>query len=404
MKVIISVGGQFHAFALACQLHKANALEKLITSSPFFKVRKIGIPLVKIKSRPLKEIIYRGWELMPSYIRKRYNQQYLACELFDRGARRQIKDCDLLVGWSSFCLHSLREAKRRGAITIVERGSSHILHQTKILEDEYERFVGKVVITHPKTIRKELDEYEEADYVSIPSQFVRRSFLQQGFSKEKLIQVPYGVDLSGYRQVTKEDGVFRVIFAGNICLRKGIHYLLKAFSELKLPGSEMLLIGSVSEEMKPFLKQYEGTYTWIGKQPPKKLYRYYSQGSVFVMPSIEEGLAMVQLQAMACGLPLICTTNTGGEDIIEDGKDGFVIPIRDVEALKEKLLFLYRHPALRRAMGESAKKKVEQGFSWDDYGRRMIENYRIILEGDEEKQRAKVLRIRKCMKSGVDRE
>lgn len=88
---------------------------------------------------------------------------------------------------------------------------------------------------------------------------------------------------------------------------------------------------------------------------------------------------MVQLQAMACGLPLICTTNTGGDDLIEDGKQGFVIPIRDVEALKENLLYLYRRPEACREMGRSAEARVRGHFTWDDYGRRTMENYRRIM-------------------------
>ena len=95
--------------------------------------------------------------------------------------------------------------------------------------------------------------------------------------------------------------------------------------------------------------------------------------------SIEEGFAMVMPQAMACGLPIICTSNTGGEDIVRDGIDGFIIPIRDVEALKEKILFMYKNPERRREMGESARLRVQSGFSWDNYGAKMIGEYRKVL-------------------------
>jgi len=88
---------------------------------------------------------------------------------------------------------------------------------------------------------------------------------------------------------------------------------------------------------------------------------------------------MVQPQARACGLPVICTTNTGGEDIVRDGKDGFVIPIRDVEKLKEKLVYLYENPEICWKMGESAKQRVSQGFTWDDYGDKIIKLYADIL-------------------------
>ena len=127
--------------------------------------------------------------------------------------------------------------------------------------------------------------------------------------------------------------MFRVVWCGTLCVRKGIHYLLQAFHELDLKNSELILIGAIDEDFKLFLDKYKKTnIKALGPKPQKTLPRYYSQGSIFVHPSIEEGLSMVQLEAMACGLPLICTTNTGGEDIITDEKDGFVVPIRDVRA------------------------------------------------------------------------
>ncbi len=82
---------------------------------------------------------------------------------------------------------------------------------------------------------------------------------------------------------------------------------------------------------------------------------------------------------MPGGLPVICTKNTGGEDIIRDGKDGFIIPIRDVEALKEKIMYLYDNRDICNEMGQLAKERVSKGFTWDDYGDRMIAKFRDIL-------------------------
>ena len=286
------------------------------------------------------------------------------------------------MGWSSFALHSLRKAKQRGMVTVLDRGSSHIAYQNKILKEEYDQFGVQpeaFQLPHPKIIEKEIKEYEEADYIAISSSFVRRSFLEYGVPEGKLIQVPYGVDLSQFRQMPKEDSVFRVVFVGGMTLRKGVHYLLQAFAELNLPHAELLLVGTLNEEMKPFFKKYEGIFKWIGHVPQKELYRYYSQGSVFVIMSIEEGGAMVQAQAMACGLPVIFTPNTGGEDFIRDGVDGYMVPIRNVEKLKEKMLYLYEHQDFARRMGEKAKERVRSGFTWDDYGKKMIAAYEKIL-------------------------
>ncbi|MBI5401669.1 glycosyltransferase family 4 protein [Candidatus Wolfebacteria bacterium] len=380
MKIIVSVGGRFHAFNLSQQLFKRGYLEQLITSYPKFEVVKYGIPKNKVNSVLIKEIIERGWKKFPRFIRERWDPQYFIHEIYDWMASMKIHKADIFVGWSSFSFHSLRKARGKGAIIVIERGSSHIVYQNDILKEEYEKFGLKLKLPHRKIIEKELREYEEADYIAIPSSFVRRTFLEKGVSADKLIQVSYGVDLSAFRQIPKTDDVFRVVFVGGMTLRKGVHYLLRAFSELNLPNSELLLIGSITDEIKPFFKKYEGKFKWIGPVPQKELYKYYSQGSVFVMPSIEEGLAMVQPQAMACGLPVVCTTNTGGEDIIKDGIDGFVIPIRDIERLKEKLLYLYKNSEICVKMGQFAKERVDSGFTWDDYGEKTVKAYELILK------------------------
>lgn len=380
MKVSISVIGRFHLFNLAQQLLKKGYLNQLITSYPKFEVVKYGIPRNMASSVLIKEILERGWRKLPKFLKRIYNPQHLIHEIFDILASFYLRSgADIVIGGPRV----IKKAKSFRAIAIAERGSSHILYQNKILKEEYEKYgirTEPFMLPHPKIIEDELKMYEEADYISVPSSFVKRTFLEYGFPESKIIQVPYGVDLSDFRQIPKVDGIFRVVFAGGMTLRKGVHYLLKAFSELNLPNSELMLIGAINDEIKPFFEKYEEKFNWIGPKPQKELHKYYSQGSVFVIMSIEEGLAMVQPQAMACGLPVICTTNTGGEDIVRDGIDGFVIPIRDIKALKEKIVYLYEHPEKMEEMGRSAMERVKNGFTWDDYGDKMIKEYEKIIK------------------------
>lgn len=382
MRVTVSVGGRFHAFNLALQLAQRGHLSRLITSYPISRAAAYGIPHKLIRSVIGKEILKRGWDALPRQVRFLWNPDFFINTYFDHRAARLLPACDLLVGWANQSLQTLRKAALQGTVTVLERGSSHIKYQNDLLREEYERWGIKgsgALLPHPRIIEKELQEYSEADYVSIPSLFVKRTFLEKGFPESRLLHVPYGVDLGEFRKIPKADEKFRVIFAGGMSLRKGVHYLLQAFAELKLPNSELLLLGGMSDEIVPFFKKYEGLYRYIGKVPQRELHAHYSQGSVFAMMSIEEGLALVQPQAMACGLPVIATTNTGAEDVVRDGKDGFIISIRNVEALKEKLTYLYENPEVCRAMGESARQHVASGFTWDDYGKKIISEYQRIL-------------------------
>lgn len=381
MKVTISVKGRFHAFNLAKELQNRTSLERLITSYPIFEVTKYGIDRHKILSLPAHELMERAWRKLPSQFSNAWDARYSFCEWYDKHVARKLYDGpDIFVGWSSFSLHSMRSAKQIGCATVLERGSSHIVHQRDILMEEYQRHGLRGEIPHPRIVEKEMREYEETDFISVPSRYVKRSFLKNGISERKIIHVPYGVDLTNFYPAPRQDDIFRVIHCGTLSIRKGVHYLMQAFSELSLPRAELWLIGSMTEEIKPFYAKFTSEkIIHKGPFPQRELYKFYSQGSVFVLASIEEGLAMVQAQAMACGLPVICSTNTGGEDIVRDGIDGFIVPIRDINALKEKILYFYDHPDVCANMGRSAIERVRSGFTWSDYGKNIAAHYQSII-------------------------
>jgi len=169
MKATVSVKGRFHAFYLARELQHHGYLHRIITSYPVFETAKYGVERNKIKSLFVHEA-ERVWRKAPRRIQGFFNSQWVVSEAFDLHASLHIPEAtDLFVGWSSFSLHSLSRAKRLGANTIVERSSSHILHQRDVLREEYGRFGSKARVAHPKIVEKELVEYADADYISIPS-------------------------------------------------------------------------------------------------------------------------------------------------------------------------------------------------------------------------------------------
>ena len=377
MNVNIALWGRFHGFNLAQQLQKRNVLNRLITTYPTFKAVEFGMEPSSVQSLLYLEILSRGWAKLPNRVKAARNLQLFWLEWFDRDVVKNLEEgFDIFVGWSGACFWSMQKAKEMGAMTIIERGSSHMAYQTQILEEEYDRWGLKFTGTHPGIYEREIQSYAECDRIAIPSLFVKRTFLEKGIPESKLIHVPYGTSLTEFYPIAKEDNIFRVIHCGGITLRKGVQYLLQAFYELNLPDAELWLVGSLDPELEPFLAKYQSDKIILkGKQPQNQLRWFYSQCSVFCIASVEEGLAMVQPQAMACGLPVIHTTNTGGEDIVRDGVDGFCIPIRDVEAIKEKILFFYENSDLRTAMGENALERAKTSLSWDDYGENIANAY-----------------------------
>lgn len=377
MRVVISAGGKFEAFHLAAEMHRRGHLEKIITSYPRFVVDDGSLPDAKISCLPLPELLARCIALTP--LARTLPGNRWKTIWFDRWASRSIGNPDLFVCWASFALDSISVARQAGAQVIINRGNAHILSQEEILREEYHRFDYKTNPVDPVLKERMLAEYDCTDYIVVPSEYVRRSFLSRGVAARKVFTVPLGADLTLFRPQEKKDDVFRVIFVGGITLRKGIPYLLNAVAQMKLPKFELVLVGSYEPEMRPILAKYEAYFENAGRVRQGKLPEFYSQGSLFVLPSVEDGFGMVVVEAMACGLPVLCTDHTGAADIIRDGVDGFVVPARNVEALKEKIIYLYEHEDERRGMGLSAKNRAHE-FTWHKYGDRMDLAYRRIIE------------------------
>jgi len=269
-------------------------------------------------------------------------------------------------------LHAMRRAKKLGMVTILDRGNTHIQYQADLLQEEYARLGLSYSLFGQRAIRKSLQEYEEADYIAVLSTFAKKSFLEKGIPEHKLLVIPPGVDITMFTPVKKQDNVFRIIYCGPVCVKKGIHYLLNAVKDLGIANIELCIIGEISYEFEGLLEKYKGYFKHIGYVPRNKLAYYFSQGSVFVLPSLEEGFGKVVIEAMACGLPVIVTENTCAHDVVRDGIDGFVVPIRDSGALKEKILYLYEHENARRQMGESAQVRAREQFSEEAYVERFI--------------------------------
>jgi glycosyltransferase involved in cell wall biosynthesis len=287
---------------------------------------------------------------------------------------------DALSSWGADLAPVLHRA---GARYVCSRGSSHIEFQQEILEDEFARWAAPSPPRFPRwLVERELAEYAAADAIAVPSQFVLRTFLERGVPAEKLHRCPYGVDLSRFSPRPRADDRFRVLFVGSVSIRKGIGYLLEAVRPLVCAGQlELWLVGAVAPDARPLLARHADLFVHQGFVPPERLADTYSQGSVLVLPSVEEGLGRVQAQAMACGLPVIATRNTGAEDLLTDGREGFIVPIRDRGAIRERLEWMLEHPDERQAMGAAALRRVASLGGWADYGAAIERMYLGLLGG-----------------------
>ena len=373
LKVCVGSPGRFHTFDLARQLERNGLLQRLFTGYPRSKVN--GLSLDRVSTYPWLTLAAHGaGRLGIQSIQRSLNWPLI--KTFDSWLSRRLEPCDIFHCLSSFGVASHRVAKARyGALTICDRGSSHIQFQDEILREEYFKLGMPYRPIDPRVIERELIEYKECDIIFVPSRFVQRSFIDKGVAAEKLRVISYGVDLEMFRPAQKDDKVFRIIYVGELSVRKGIHYLLEAASRFPEKEVEVWLIGAALPEARDLLTRYEGRFRHFGVIPRNDLYRFYSQGSVFVIASIEEGLALVQAQAMACGIPVIATMNTGAEDLFTNGVEGFIVPIRDVDAIAEKIAHLLSRSNEREMMGQAARKRVAEIGGWDSYGQKVLSAY-----------------------------
>lgn len=374
--VSVAGGGRFHIFELAHELQERGVLQKLYTSYPRWRVPEVDSNYLKTAAWLSLPLIGLG-RIGLHRLQERFYP--ITNRAFDRWLSYILEQSDIFHCMSGYGFRSHQTAKKKyGSITICDRASAHIEIQRDLLVEEYNRW-GIPHGWSDRAIELDLQEYEECDLITTPSNFVKRTFLEKGFSADRLAVVPFGVDVTLFRPLPKTDTVFRVIYVGTLNLQKGIPYLLDAFAGMKLSNFEVWLIGTETEEIQGVLSMYSGPFKYLGFIPRSQLSQYYSQGSVFILPSIQDGYGMVQSQAMACGLPVIATTNTGAENLFTNGVEGFIIPIRDAQAIREKVLFLYENSQVRDEMASRALECAQNLGAWCKYGDEMMKVYESLL-------------------------
>jgi glycosyltransferase involved in cell wall biosynthesis len=377
MRIVQTVFGVFHHFNLARELERRGHLERVYSTWPWRRLRREGLAHSLVETYPWLHVAEYALGRSPIDLRWLSDELGYANALaFDRWTEKRLKHLkqrpDALIGISGSSLGTGAWLQREGGVFICDRGSTHQRYQQQIIEEEYALWgVTRPVSDERDTVREEAI-YRQADAITVPSSFVARSFVEMGVSAEKVHTIPYGVRLEHFRPVAEPaEGEFNVLFAGAPGLRKGVPYLLQAFANLKHPRKTLRIAGYIQENLKGALKRLpKENVEFLGPIRQAELVEQMSRSHVLVLPSIEEGLALVQAEAMACGCPVIGSTNSGGDDLYTDGIEGFIVPIRDAQAIADRLQLLADEPALQRTMGAAALRRVHSMGGWTEYGDR----------------------------------
>jgi len=257
---------------------------------------------------------------------------------------------------------------------------SKILFQFHPQADFVKELFQEEIQLNPKAIKTLNQEYEFslsneelevlssevklANHFLCASSLTKKSLVFKGISEDKIKVIPYGVDTSRFTfsERTKSE-IFKVIFIGSLNQRKGITYLLDALSQMNNVELTIVTRGIYDESL---IQNYSFPIHVVIDVPHEKLQDELHKAHCFVLPSILEGFGQVILEAMATGIPVIATENTAAIDIIENNVDGFITPIRDIQAIKESLEKLQSDFSFTQAMGKAAYEKAKI-FTWEKF-------------------------------------
>jgi glycosyltransferase involved in cell wall biosynthesis len=307
------------------------------------------------------------------YVSEQFDNRYHSERLFDFFAARAVTDTGIHLHHTPGYLRTLRAGNQSGNRTVVKATTEYAASHHRRVAKEYER----LGIALPKSVTSERhvelrdQTLRECDQILAISSFVKESLVDAGFPSEKISVTPLGISTEEYPTISDnaDEELFTVLYIGSVTLGKGIPYLLEAWKENGWEtddNAQLLLCGEISPAMREVLLNYEfdnvRTPGFINPQ------EYHQLASIFVFPSISDGYGKAALEAMAAGLPVITTDQTGVRDIIADGTEGFVVPAADATALADRLRTLRDDVSLQRQMGKQALRMASKQ-NWDNHAK-----------------------------------
>ena len=269
-------------------------------------------------------------------------------------------------------------AEKTGALKVVDCPNSHPTTYFGYWQRECDLWCPGEKVPIPQWMFARMNrELERADLVLCPSDFVRDTMVLNGIPAEKCFINPFGVNTSTFCPRETIPNKIRFVVIGTLCLRKGHQYLFRAFEIVKkqLPGAELICVGEIKKDIRWELAKWRGTFTYQPHMPHAELAKLLATCTAFVFPSQEEGFARVLSEAMAAGLPILASYESGATTLLEDGVEGFIVRGRDPQHIAEAMIRVATDRELNRRLGEAAHRKGAIKNTWQDYGDRLLTEY-----------------------------
>ena len=328
--------------------------------------KRVDVPVPGGKTIP--RAFYLADSLLPIDI----DARGVSIALLDWFASRRLDDVDVLFSLPQFD-RTIQAQHADGGVVSIYGSTAHPDTNVELFEYECRRW------GYPTGVRSPQDHaYDHGDYVLTLSSFAAESFVEHGYAADEVFDVgPLGIDTAEYPIADRPDDEFVVLYVANTTALKGLGDLLDAWERLDLEDARLVICGSMDDRVERVhrdqLKSL-GSVEHVGYVSDPR--EYYAKASMLVHPSITESFGKVILEAMASALPVVVTEHCP-RDLVDDA--GFVVPIRDSDALADRIRYLHDHPEEARAMGERGREIAEDS-TWEAFGDRVADAHEAILE------------------------
>lgn len=295
---------------------------------------------------------------------------------------RQSRAIDGVFGYEDSCLFTFRAAAAANKFKIYELTIPYWQTVIAIYNEDAERYPAWRdtwnILDSPAHFQRKTEEAELADRILCISRFVYNSLPEQLKGKARVVD--YGFPPAASLDVVEGPRVqrpLRVLFVGQLTQRKGLADLFEAFKLLNRSDVKLVLLGALCAPMEFYRQQY-GDFEYHAPLPHSLVMDFMKTCDVLAFPSTCEGRGLVQLEALRCGLPVIGTVSATSDDLIEDGVNGFIVPVRTPGALAQKIAWFADNPERRLEMGQQAIARAAN-LGWDKYHSQVIEVARELL-------------------------
>lgn len=404
MKVLVAHPGKQHSYRMATALKKDNLLDVYVTTI-YYKNHNLTSKIFwLLNQKDLKKAKLRKCEALDDReVVQKQEMLGLLILLTSRLHLKKITSYLNLFMIKSFGKAVARLAIKHGVDAVVMYDNTAVpcfkylqTHAPKIKRILDASTVNRLYIkgiydkdmevTHTDFFYKQLPflwnsqrqkvykkEIELSDFILLPSNFVLNSYLFSGASKEKLIRIPYGVDIDKFTCRTRmpHDGMVNLVYVGQVTYYKGLHHLLPIIRDVYREKIALTIVGGY-DETDYLYKNFKDVpnITFLGYVPNNELPGIYQKMDAFIIPSLGEGCAMVIFEALGTGLPVLCSANSGGNDIITNGYNGYVFEAGNDKDMMEKIdRFIANMPSLQR-LSENARKSAKN-YTWETYEHRV---------------------------------